>query len=153
MTDKPKGMTMFHKMLFAVSFISLFIQACSVAQTKNIDLTYKAGPEKNSIASTNIKFLPLLPVDNFSPIAGEDMNFNWTEIASAARYRLEVEDGEGKSILSAETEIGTYHVPSWKLEGRDSLRWRIVAFDQAGKMIGETPWRALLPLSSVCEIW
>lgn len=144
---------MFRKMLFAIFLISLFIQACSVAPTRNKALAYKVGQAENARATTKVKFLPLLPRDNTSLIAGENMNFSWMEIESATRYRLEVEDAAGKSILSAESEIGTYRMPSWKLEGRGNLRWRVVAIDQTGKMIGETPRRTLLPLSSVCEIW
>ncbi len=97
----------------------------------------------------------MLPLDNTSPIAGRYVDFSWAEIDSAAHYRLEVEDAHGKAVLSVRLSggVGTHRVPSSLLGAPTNLRWRVVVLDQAGKLLAETTWRTLLPLSSECEIW
>lgn len=147
---------MFHKIFFVVSFLSLFALASFVAaQINNENLADNPAPEKNPAVPASARLLPLLPLDNASPIAGRNVDFSWSETDSAARYRLEVEDTHGKAIL---TEIlphgvGIHRVPSSLLDGPTHLRWRVVALDQAGNPLAETAWRTLLPLSSECEIW
>jgi hypothetical protein len=68
-------------------------------------------------------------------------------MAQAAFYRLEIEDESGRLVLSAILKLGekSYRAPSWlrsKL-GNGNLRWRVLALDQAGAQIGETPHRRL----------
>jgi len=63
----------------------------------------------------------------------------------AAFYRLEVEDENGKLILSAmlKSSVRNYRAPSWlksKVTSGD-LRWRVVALVRAGQYIGETEKR------------
>ncbi len=147
---------MFRKIFFVVSLLALFALAnFAVAQPKGDDLIHQSESEKNSAAPASAKLLPLLPLDNASPIAGRAVDFSWSEIDSAARYRLEVEDAHSKAILSEMLphDVGTHRVPSSQLDAPTNLRWRVVALDRAGKPLAETPWRTLLPLSSECEIW
>jgi len=147
---------MFRKILFDVSFIALFMPMSYVAaQTDSGTLTFKAEPQKNSMTSTSARLLPLLPLDQTSPVAGSHVDFSWLEIASADRYRLEVEETNGKAVLSMllSRGVGIHRVPSSQLDAPGNLRWRVVALDQAGKSLAETAWRTLLPLSSECEIW
>ncbi|MGH7496994.1 MAG: hypothetical protein ACREOO_31985 [bacterium] len=105
------------------------------------------------MTATNARLVQLLPLDHTAPIAGQPVDFSWTEVEAAARYRLEVEVTYGKMIMSAVLPRGVraYRVPFWRLDGQDGVRWRVVALDQGGKLITETPWRILLPLSSECE--
>jgi len=146
---------MFRKILFAVSFIALFIPARFVAaQTASAALTLKAEPQIDSTTLTSARLLPLLPLDHTSPIAGSHVDFSWSAIAPADRYRLEVEEANGNAMLSLllPRGVGIHRMPSSQLDARGDLRWRVVALDHAGKQIAETPWRTLLPLSSICEI-
>lgn len=147
---------MFRRTTFAVSLFALFTLASLVAaQTNGGALAHKPERGRNFMGSTNARLLPLLPLDNTSPIAGRYVDFSWSEIDSAARYRLELEDTHGASVFSMMLSrgLGTHRVPSSQLDGRDNLRWRVVALDQAGRLLAETSWRTLLPLSSECEIW
>ncbi|HZT57081.1 MAG TPA: hypothetical protein VFA21_00500 [Pyrinomonadaceae bacterium] len=78
---------------------------------------------------------------------GEAINFAWMEREGSALYRLELADGAGKSVLSAliPSGVGTYRAPPWLREraGVLALRWRVVALDESGGELGESPWRAL----------
>jgi hypothetical protein len=69
------------------------------------------------------------------------------EREGSALYRLELADGAGKSVLSAliPSGVGTYRAPPWLREraGVLALRWRVVALDESGGELGESPWRAL----------
>lgn len=147
---------MFRKILFPVSFIALFTSMNFVAaQTASGTLALQAESPKTSLALTSARFLPLLPLDQASPVAGSHVDFSWSELASADRYRLEVEEANGKAMLSVllSRGVGSHRVPSAQLDARGNLRWRVVALDPAGKQIEATPWRrTLLPLSSICEI-
>ena len=147
---------MFRNIFFVVSFFALFALAdFTIAQPKGDDLVHQSEPEKIPAAPVSAKLLPLLPLDNVSPIAGRNVEFSWSEIDSADRYRLEVEDTHGKAVLSAilPRDVGIHRVPASQLDAATNLRWRVVAFDRAGNSLAETAWRTLLPLSSECEIW
>jgi hypothetical protein len=124
------------------------------AQMSTANSDHEREPRKESGALTNVRLSPLQPLDHAVLIAGQPVvDFSWSEIESAARYRLEVEEAQGKAVLSAVLlpGVGQYRVPSWRLDGRDQMRWRVVALDQQGQPIADTPWRILLPLSSDCE--
>jgi hypothetical protein len=45
--------------------------------------------------------------------------------------------------------VTIYRAPSWIKEkaGDGILRWRVVAFDQSGAVIGESQWRVLKLIS------
>ncbi|MGH7597516.1 MAG: hypothetical protein ACREOI_14270 [bacterium] len=145
---------MFRKIFFPVSLIALFMLAGSVAaQPKGDGPDCESKPEKNSVASTNVKLLPFLPLDNTSPIAGHMVEFSWTKLDSAAQYRLEIEEANGKAVLTVALPLNTksHGVPSSQIYRSKDLRWRVVALNQAGSMIAETAWRILLAPSSECE--
>jgi hypothetical protein len=152
--SKKKDYSMFHKIFFVVSFLSLFALAGFVAaQINNEELANNPAPEKNRTASTNGKLLPLLPLDHTSPIAGHTVEFSWTKIDTAAQYRLEIEEVNGKVVLTGAMPSNTksHGVPSSQIYSSKDLRWRVVALTQAGNMIAETAWRILLSPSSECE--
>lgn len=123
------------------------------AEMHNQQLDHERGSPQGAREGANARLLQLLPLDHTTPIAGQTLDFSWTEIETAAQYRLEVEVAYGKIIFSTVLPSGirAHRVPSWKLDGQDGMRWRVVALDQKGKPIADTPWRILLPLSSECE--
>ena len=89
----------------------------------------------------------LLPVEDQTLPPNLPVDFMWTGVARAAFYRLEVETPDGKMILSAMLPSGVtrYRAPSWlkeKVEG-GALRWRVLALDQVGVQVDETPRRTL----------
>ncbi len=145
---------MFRKIFLAVSLLSLFILARSVAaQINNEALANNSVPEKNRIASTSVKLLPLLPLDNASPIVGHKVEFSWTKIDTTAPYRLEIEEVYGKAVLTVAMPSNTksHCVPASQIYSSKDLRWRVIALNQAGNIIAETAWRILLSPSSECE--
>lgn len=89
----------------------------------------------------------LWPVENSVRLADRPVDFTWTAIEQAAFYRLEIEDAQGRAILSALALSGTrtYRAPAWLKDKADdgNLRWRVIALDQNGDSISETPWRTL----------
>ena len=90
--------------------------------------------------------LQLAPAENASLPATQPVVFAWMISEKAALYRLEVSDAGGKTILSAllPSGYGSYRAPSWLRERAGGpLRWRLIALDEAGKRIGESPWRNL----------
>ncbi len=74
-------------------------------------------------------------------------DFRWVEIEEATFYRVEVEDSEGRLIVSAVLLPGAdgYRAPSWLKEkaGDGRLRWRVIAFNKSSNQIAETPRRNL----------
>jgi hypothetical protein len=89
----------------------------------------------------------LLPVEDGIRQPDKPVDFSWSELAQAAFYRLELTDAQGKAVISAIVApgVGTYRAPSWLKDktGDGNLRWRVVALDQSGAAIAETPWRTL----------
>jgi hypothetical protein len=89
----------------------------------------------------------LWPVENGEHLRSVPVDFSWTEIEQAAFYRVEVGDGQGRAIFSALVLSGTrtYRAPAWLKDrvGDGNVRWRVMALDQNGNSIGETPWRTL----------
>lgn len=89
----------------------------------------------------------LWPVENGAHSRDRPVDFSWTDIEQAAFYRLEVGDAQGRAIFSALVLSGTrtYRAPAWLKDraGDGNLRWRVIALDQNGSSISETPWRAL----------
>lgn len=101
------------------------------------------GPEAQLMSELAL----LWPVENGVLVRSKPVVFSWTEIEPATFYRLEVEDAQGRAILSALVLSGTwtYRAPAWLKDkaGGGNLRWRVIALDQNGNSIGETPWRVL----------
>jgi hypothetical protein len=93
------------------------------------------------------KLALLLPAENDTWSTERPADFSWTEIEQGAFYRLEVEDAQAGPVFSAllPRGVATYRTPSWLKERTrgENLRWRVVALDQAGTIIGETAWRNL----------
>jgi hypothetical protein len=89
----------------------------------------------------------LWPIESGAPSADRPVEFAWTEFVQAAFYRLEIEDAQGRAVLSALMPSGTrtYRAPAWLKDraGDGNLRWRVMALNQTGNPIGETPWRVL----------
>lgn len=89
----------------------------------------------------------LRPVESEARLADRPVDFTWTELERATFYRLEIEDAQGRSVLSALLPLGrrTYRAPAWLKDkmGDGNLRWRVSALDQTGNSISETPWRTL----------
>jgi hypothetical protein len=87
------------------------------------------------------------PVDNLSVPASEKIDFSWLSTGNAALFRLDVTDDAGNSILSALLPASsyTYRAPSWLKEraSNRTLRWRVVAVDETGNSVTDTPWRTL----------
>ncbi len=102
-----------------------------------------------STATTNASAATLAlqsPAEDQTLPRDRPVDFIWTGAAQAAYYRLEVE-ASGKPILSAVLPSGktSYRAPSWLKEkaGDGNLRWRALALDGSGAVIGETAWRGL----------
>lgn len=89
----------------------------------------------------------LWPAENGARLRDKPVDFSWTEIEQAVFYRLEIEGAQGKAILSALVLPGTrtYRAPAWLKDraGDGNLRWRVMALNQDGNSISETPWRTL----------
>ena len=89
----------------------------------------------------------LTPAENTIFGSTQVIDFAWMDVERANVYHLEITDPDGKSILSAlfPPGTGTYRAPSWLRErsGAAVLRWRVIALDETGKQLAESPWRSL----------
>lgn len=96
-----------------------------------------------SVATLN----QLAPADGkiFGPAGTID--FAWMDVERATLYLLEITDSGGKLVLSAllSPGTGTYRAPSWFRERNVAgvLRWRVVALDESGRQLAESPWRGM----------
>ena len=111
-------------------------------------LRYVVGGGSDKPTSTASSGLALLsPADGRILRPGAAVDFFWSESGQAAFYRLEIVGASGKLILSAALPRGVtrYRAPSWlkNKAGDGSLRWRVLALDQAGSQIGATALRNL----------
>lgn len=138
--------------LAAVKAGSGFIQSGAVAGFALPVLRYFVG-SKVSGATAAAASVPTLSLPaNEAAIANDQaLEFRWNESPQAAAYRLELEDNKEQQLLSAMLRRGVtiYRAPSWFKEkaGDGILRWRVVAFDQSGAVIGESQWRVLKLIS------
>jgi hypothetical protein len=85
------------------------------------------------------------PLEGMPLAAGQPVAFSWSELEGAELYRLEIQTEDRTPILSAIIPRGTtvYRAPPW-LEERAAgkgIRWRVVALDQAGRSLRNSPWR------------
>lgn len=89
----------------------------------------------------------LTPAENTIFGATQVIDFAWMDVERATVYRLEITDSSDKSVLSAllPRGTGTYRAPSWLRERASSemLRWRVIALDETGQQLAESPWRNL----------
>jgi hypothetical protein len=72
--------------------------------------------------------------------------FTWQAFAQAALYTVEFETDNAQPILSAlvPATIAAYRAPPWfseRVAGRP-FRWRVVATDLAGRVLGRSAWRS-----------
>jgi hypothetical protein len=84
----------------------------------------------------------LLPNETTALTADQPVIFSWRELPNIAMYRLEVLENTAEPIFSAllPSTQNVYRAPSWffeKFNGK-SLRWRVVAFDEQGKIKNQT---------------
>jgi len=106
------------------------------------------GSDAATTTATAAPDLALLsPADGRTLPLGAAVDFVWAESEQAAFYRLEIVGANGKPILSAAFPRGVtrYRAPSWLKDkaGNGSLRWRVLALDQAGAQLSATPLRSL----------
>jgi hypothetical protein len=89
----------------------------------------------------------LAPAENTIFGATQVVDFAWIDLERATVYRLDITDASGKSVLSAllPRGTGTYRAPSWLRERASTgvLRWRVIALDETGQQLAESPWRNL----------
>jgi hypothetical protein len=106
-------------------------------------LRYYVGSGTDAAAGLTLLF----PSENAVRSPSAPIDFSWTEAEDAAFFRLELVDSEGRTIVLAilPRTVGTYRGPSWiKDKTSDgALRWRVIALDQTGDPVAETPWRNL----------
>ncbi len=134
--------------LAAVKAGSGFIQSGAVAGFPLPVLRYFVGSKVSGATTTAAFALTLsLPTDEATVTSDQAIEFSWNEFPEAAAYRLEIEDRKARPLLSAMLKRGAplYRAPSWLKEkaGDGMVRWRVVAFDHAGSVIGESLWRGL----------
>lgn len=107
-------------------------------------LRYFVGSGVDSNAVGNVTLI--LPVEGAVRSLDRPVDFSWTEIEQAAFYRIELQSMKGDPIISAMLlpGVASYRAPSWlKEKVADGLQWRVVALDQTGATLNETPWRKL----------
>ncbi|HKP28896.1 MAG TPA: hypothetical protein VJU15_05820, partial [Gemmatimonadales bacterium] len=89
------------------------------------------------------------PAEGARLSAGESLEFTWTTLPNAALFRLEIETLDRKRVFSALVLPGTtgYQAPPWiaELANGAALRWRVVALNQAGGVVGRSTARRLEP--------
>jgi hypothetical protein len=104
------------------------------------------GDYPQSVVASRV-LTQLLPDERAVLPADKPVDFKWALTDNVTTYRLEVQDLQGNPIISAIvlSSVGTYRAPSWLKDkvGAKVVRWRVVAFDQAGQQISETDWRGL----------
>jgi hypothetical protein len=103
------------------------------------------GGDNTANAFQSGQFTSLLPRDGVTLRANQPVDFVWSAMPRAVFYRVEVEDVNGKPILSAvlKSNVLKYRAPSWfkTKAGALSLRWRVVALDGQGARIGTSEQR------------
>ncbi|HEX4950669.1 MAG TPA: hypothetical protein VFZ34_28660 [Blastocatellia bacterium] len=107
-------------------------------------LRYVIGGIGQSVNTTTTLQL-LLPRDAAQLDARRPIDFTWAAVPQAMFYELEIQDAEGKNILFAwlRSGIRSYRAPSWLKEKAETIRWRVIAKDQAGKPLGESGFRTV----------
>ena len=107
---------------------------------------YYVGSAENELTITKEDAVQLLqPGENATISPDKPIDFNWLEQQQGALYRLEVENSQNQSVLSAllPPGVGSYRAPSWlkdKVPDQE-LHWRIVVIDFAGNEIGKSARR------------
>lgn len=117
-------------------------------------LRYYVGNSLPSQSPTagNVTLTLLTPDDKAIVPADQPVDFTWSQIESAAIYRLEIEDLQGAEIISAVLRAQaamrgntvTYRAPSWfkNKAANGVMQWRVIALGKTGTPIAQTSWRA-----------
>lgn len=152
--------------LGAVGADNLIVHNGAVAGFPMPMLRYVVGSAATSIeaAESDVDrertLLLLSPRANGSVRADSTLTVEWTSTWGAAFYRVEFENAQGKSLLSAIVRKGktSYTVPPMLSEdaapassagnGSRDIRWRVVALDGLGAELRRTPWRHFKLLAS-----
>ena len=104
-----------------------------------------AAPQLATIPGTAL--VSLSPDDQAELMPDKPINFTWSHLENVGTYRLEVQDMQAHPVISAIMRGNTesYRAPSWFKARVDGavVRWKVSAFDQQGRVIGETDWRSL----------
>jgi hypothetical protein len=109
-------------------------------------LHYVIGGASTNMPPTAREPLQLLaPAENTTLAPGQPLEIRWSEVRSAALYRVEIQDAEETLVLDAlvQSGSGVYRAPSW-LKDRlptGALRWRVVGIDRQGRDVGASAWR------------
>lgn len=86
---------------------------------------------------------PIRRIDLLAPRADAPLEFQWTDVAGAHLYRLELRSEDAVVFRAyARPGEGHYQPPPW-LRSRPAgpLRWRVVALDPRGLLVGSSTWR------------
>ena len=90
----------------------------------------------------------VLPQKDLTVDTNNPLIFSWKELESAAAYRLEISDEQTNPVLSAMllSPITNYRAPSWFWTrfAEKNVNWRVIAFDESGKIINRTPIQKIL---------
>ncbi|GAA2116861.1 hypothetical protein GCM10009843_07420 [Nocardioides bigeumensis] len=103
-------------------------------RVRRTDADGNIGPWSQTMRFTSLGSVPqlLAPGNSWQPSAGP--LFEWTEVAGAASYVLEVRSNTSTSVLSVAT-TATAHAPV-KALGTADYMWRVIAKDTAGQVLG-----------------
>ncbi len=98
-----------------------------VGNSNNVDINQITDVSVSNFDATDLR-LPII--------------LRWKEITNAKLYRIDIEDADGKKVFSSIVIPSTkdYQLPSFisELASAKQLKWRISAFDEAGKTLEES---------------
>ena len=110
-------------------------------------LRYYVGTGGAQVDEFNALDYQLAPADMAEFGVTQQVVFTWPQVLQAKYYRLMVEHASGAEVFSAVVlrDTRSYRAPSWLLSRAttDQLRWRVVAVDDKGAKLSETPVRTL----------
>jgi hypothetical protein len=104
------------------------------------------GANAQPASASSITLVPLFPQDQADLMPNKPIDFTWSHVEHVATYRLEVQDMQAHPVISAIVlgDVESYRAPSWfkAKVGGSVVRWRVSAFDEQGRVIGQTEWRS-----------
>jgi hypothetical protein len=112
-------------------------------------LRYVVGPGDGDVSRGGEAIRLVLPRAGAPIDRNTPLTFGWLESPglTTTYYRLEIVRADGQAVHSAVVVRGTatYRAPPWIADrtAGQSLRWRVVALDQAGKEMEASAWRVL----------
>jgi hypothetical protein len=109
-------------------------------------IKYYVSNGSMSVPPASANPLGFAPEDQATINPDQPVDFMWP-LDDAATYRLEIEDLQSASVISAILPAGvsSYRAPSWFKDkvGQKVVRWRVTSFDQQGNVIDKTEWRSV----------